>query len=58
MPDFGGALWLFAGSNGAGKSTVLKDAISPGGPLEGVPVLNPDHLTKELQQLKPPETAI
>ena len=43
-----GGLWLFAGCNGAGKSTFIADAVGPFAAIRDVPVLNPDHLTKEL----------
>lgn len=45
-----GGLWLFAGCNGAGKSTFIEAATRPGGEIEGVSILNPDRLTKELLQ--------
>ena len=48
MPGLEGGLWLFAGCNGAGKSSLISVATAPGGVLERVPLLNPDLLTKEL----------
>lgn len=47
MPSSEVGLWLFAGCNGAGKSTFIESATSPGGILFGAEVLNPDRLTKQ-----------
>jgi predicted ABC-type ATPase len=48
MPSAQGGLWLFAGCNGAGKSTFIGRATAPGGIISGAEALNPDQLTKHL----------